>query len=70
MVLSSTATASRSQEVAESVAAALAALGLNEVTTRPAFLGCGGSTAQARDPFPAGDMGPIKLFDGRHVSEA
>jgi hypothetical protein len=68
MVLSSTATASRSQDVAESVAAALAVLEFKEVTTRPAFLGSGRSTAQARDPIPAGDMDPIKLFDGRPVS--
>jgi hypothetical protein len=63
MVLSNTATASRSHEVVESVAAALAVLELNEVTTRPAFLHRGGSTAQAADPFPVGDMDPIKLFD-------
>jgi hypothetical protein len=65
MVLNSTATASRSQDVAESVAAALAALVSMVLTMKnPAFPEHGRSTAQARDPLHAGDIDPINLFDG------
>jgi hypothetical protein len=64
MALSTTATASRSQATPESVAAALAVLEFNEVTTTdPAFPESGRSTARAHDPFPAMAMDPIKFFD-------